>query len=112
MVAFVSGVPADVTVMFERRVDVYDVASNTWSLLAGPPANSDLKCLANEDYYCPEGMYRARANFAAVACDLPSVGYGAGNDLIIFAGGLSEGKYFRLAEPTEYLSQVDIFDVT
>ena len=108
----VSGVPADVTVMFERRVDIYDVATSTWSLLPGPPANQNLKCLANEDYYCPEGMYTARANFAMVACDLPSSGLGAGNDLLFFAGGNSEGKYYRLAEPTEYLSQVDIFDVT
>ena len=108
----VSGVPADVTVMFERRIDVYDVATSTWSLLPGPPVNQYLKCLSNENHYCGEGMYAARANFALVACDLPSSGFGAGNDLLIFAGGLSEGKYYRLAEPTEYLSQVDIFDVT
>jgi hypothetical protein len=108
----VSGVPSDVTLMFERRVDVYNVATSTWSLLPGPPANQYLKCLAIENVYCGDGMYVARANFALVACDLPSSGLGAGNDLLIFAGGLSEGKYFRLAEPTEYLSQVDIFDVT
>jgi hypothetical protein len=108
----VSGIPVDVTLMFERRVDVYDIATNTWSLLPGPPINQYLKCVANNDYYCPDGMYRARANFAFVACDLPSTGYGAGNDLLIFAGGMSGGGYFSLAEPTKYLSQVDIFDVT
>ena len=90
----------------------YDVATETWSLLQGPPINQNLKCLANTDYYCPEGMYTARANFAMIACDLPSSGLSAGNDLLFFAGGTAAGKYYRLAEPTEYLTQVDIFDVT
>ncbi len=90
----VQGLASTVTMLYSRRVDVYDVATDSWSLLKGPPVNKDI--------VDPEGMYTARASFAMVACPHEK--------LVIFAGGTSKGRYFRLAEATEYLTKVDIFD--
>ena len=79
---------------FSRRVDVYDPVSDSWHLLPGPPVN--------QHAIDPEGMYTSRASFVMVSCEKEG--------LILMAGGLTKGRFYRLAEATEYLSQVDIYD--
>lgn len=90
----VQGAAEFVTMDFSRRVDIYDPLSDSWSLLSGPSINRNM-----ED---PEGMYTSRANFVMVSCE--------DEGLIMMAGGLTYGRYYRLAEATKYLSQVDIYD--
>ena len=85
---------AFVTMDFSRRVDVYDPVVDSWSLLPGPPVN--------QHAVDPEGMYTSRASFAMVSCE--------DEKLIIMAGGLTNGRFYRLAEATDYMSQVDIYD--
>jgi hypothetical protein len=90
----VQGLAAFVTMDFSRRVDVYDPVVDSWSLLPGPPVN--------QHAVDPEGMYTSRASFAMVSCE--------DEKLIIMAGGLTNGRFYRLAEATDYMSQVDIYD--
>ncbi len=90
----VQGLAKFVTMDFSRRVDVYDPVADSWHLLPGPPVN--------QNAVDPEGMYTSRASFAMVSCE--------DEKLIIMAGGLTNGRFYRLAEATEYISQVDIYD--